>query len=179
MGRDADRGPAQEADPARKAKDVCYRLLAARPRTRDELSKALVRKGIDTEVAETVLGKFDKAGLINDADFAETWVRSRRANQGLGRRALKTELLRKGVDREIVDEVVEEADSEGEELRARELVRKRLRVLAGVDEVTAVRRLVGMLARKGYVEGMAYRVVREELSTLGCETTLLDEPSSL
>lgn len=162
-------------DQTAKAKDVCYRLLAARPRTRDELRKALARKGIDAEVADEVLGKFDKAGLIDDAQFAETWVRSRQTYQGLGKRALKSELLRKGVDRQIVEDTIEEVDPEAEEGRARALVCKRLRALSGVDEVTAVRRLVNMLARKGYSEGMAYRVVREELSAVGREATVLDD----
>jgi regulatory protein len=67
-------------------------------------------------------------------------------------------------------------DSAAEESRARELVRKRLRGLASVDELTAIRRLVTMLARKGYTEGMSYRVVREELRAAGTDTSLLDVP---
>ncbi|MGH3517844.1 MAG: regulatory protein RecX [Haloechinothrix sp.] len=168
----------QQQDPARQARDICYRLLAGRPRTRDELRTALAGKGIDPEVAEQVLGKFDQAGLIDDSDFAEMWVRSRHAYQGLGRRALKAELLRKGVGKEIAEDAVGALDSDAEEHRARALVRKRLRGLQQVEETTAVRRLVGMLARKGYPEGLAYRVVREELSESGRETGLLDEIQS-
>ncbi|MGH3449735.1 MAG: regulatory protein RecX [Haloechinothrix sp.] len=162
-------------DPVRQARDLCYRLLATRPRTRVELQHALVRRGIDPEVSDQVVAKFDKAGLIDDTDFAEMWVRSRHTYQGLGRRALKSELLRKGVDKEVADDAVGALDGDAEEHRARELVRKRLSSLAGVDETTAVRRLVGMLARKGYPEGLAYRVVREELSETGRETALLDD----
>lgn len=180
MARKADRERSERTqDPVQQAKDVCYRLLTARPRTQDELRKALARKGIDAEVAESVIGKFAKAGLINDSDFAQMWVRSRRTYQGLGRRALTSELLRKGVEREIVNEAVADHDPDAEERRARELVRKRLPALGRVDEVTAVRRLVGMLARKGYAEGLAYRVVRDELGAAGRETDLLDEAPSL
>ncbi|GLZ34246.1 regulatory protein RecX [Lentzea sp. NBRC 105346] len=155
---------------ARRAKDICYALLTARPRTRLELRNALLRKGITESVADEVLGKFDRAGLIDDAAFAEIWVRSRHEHQGLGRRALAMELRRKGVDDAVVAEAVAAVDSDAEESRARDLVRKRLRTMDGLDETTKIRRLVGALARKGYSEGMAFRVVREEL-----RTTALDD----
>jgi regulatory protein len=167
-----------EAEEQRKARDICYALLTARARSRQELHDALLRKGISPAAAETVLGKFDRAGLIDDAQFAEMWVRSRHTYNGLGRRALAMELRRKGVADEVVAEAVAAVDGEAEEDRARELVRKRLRALSGVDETTKIRRLVGALARKGYAEGLAYRVVRDELRAAGDEASALDEPWS-
>ncbi|MCR3751454.1 regulatory protein RecX [Lentzea californiensis] len=167
-----------EAEEQRKARDICYALLTARARSRQELYDALLRKEISPGVAEVVLGKFDRAGLIDDAQFAEMWVRSRHTYNGLGRRALVMELRRKGVADEVVAEAVAAVDSEAEEERARELVRKRLRTLSGVDETTKIRRLVGALARKGYAEGLAYRVVRDELRAAGAEASAMDEPWS-
>ena len=125
-----------------------------------------------------MLGKFDRAGLIDDAQFAEMWVRSRHTYNGLGRRALAMELRRKGVADEVVAEAVAAVDGEAEEERARELVRKKLRTMSGVDETAKIRRLVGALARKGYAEGLAYRVVRDELRAAGGEASALDEPWS-
>jgi regulatory protein len=170
-----DSAPAEPADEQRRAKDICFTLLTARPRTRAELRTALLRKGISEEIAEQVLGKFDKAGLIDDASFAEMWVRSRHTHQGLGRRALAMELRRKGVDDTIAAEAVAAVDEEAEQERARELVRKKLRGLGHVDETTKIRRLVGQLARKGYSEGMAFRVVREELRRAGDDASDLDD----
>lgn len=167
-----------DAEEQRKARDICYALLTARARSRQELYDALLRKGISAGAAEVVLGKFDRAGLIDDAEFAEMWVRSRHTYNGLGRRALAMELRRKGVADEVVAEAVAAVNSEAEEERARELVRKRLRTLSGVDETTKIRRLVGALARKGYAEGLAYRVVRDELRAAGAEASALDEPWS-
>ncbi|RDI17508.1 regulatory protein RecX [Lentzea flaviverrucosa] len=167
-----------EAEEQRKARDICYALLTARARSRQELYDALLRKEISPGVAEVVLGKFDRAGLIDDAQFAEMWVRSRHTYNGLGRRALVMELRRKGVADEVVAEAVAAVDNEAEEERARELVRKRLRTLSGVDETTKIRRLVGALARKGYAEGLAYRVVRDELRAAGAEASAMDEPWS-
>ncbi|GAA1021568.1 regulatory protein RecX [Amycolatopsis albidoflavus] len=160
---------------AKKAKEICFDLLAARPRAVEELRQTLRRKGFDSETSETLLGKLDRAGLVNDAEFAEAWVRDRHANQGLSRTALVAELRRKGVDDEIAAQAAEEVDRESEEQRARELVRKRLRSLGNVDEQTAIRRLLGFLARKGYPQGLAYTVIRDELREFGAESSLLDD----
>jgi regulatory protein len=161
-------------DPAQRAKDICLRLLTVRPRTRAELEQALLRKGIDAEVAEQVLGRLNAVGLVDDAAFAEVWVRSRHTYDGLGRRALAAELRRKGVDESVAAEAVAAVDYGAEEERARQLVRKKLRTLGNAEESAKVRRLVGMLARKGYSEGMAFRVVRDELQAAGEDTEVLD-----
>jgi regulatory protein len=159
----------------KKAKEICFDLLAARPRTQEELRQALQRKGFDAETSETLLGKLDRAGLVNDEEFAQLWVKSRHANQGLSRTALVAELRRKGVDGDVAAQAAGEVDRESEEQMARELVRKRLGSLGNVDEQTALRRLLGFLARKGYPQGLAYTVIREELREYGAESTLLDD----
>jgi regulatory protein len=174
-GRKAS-APAAPKDPVSEARDVCLRLLTTRPRTRAELHAALLKRGIDAEVADRVLGRLNEVGLVDDAAFAEQWVRSRHTYQGMGRRALAAELRRKGVADPLAAEAVAAVDSDAEESRARELVRKRLRTMTAADELTKIRRLVTMLARKGYTEGMAYRVVRDELRAVGTETNLLDTP---
>jgi regulatory protein len=165
-----------DRDPAVRAKDICLSLLAARPRTRSELQKALVKKEISEEVAEQVLGRLDDVGLIDDKAFAEMYVRSRHTYQGIGKRALSMELRRKGVDTDTAAEAVSAVDEEAEEERARQLVRKRLPSMSAADHQAKIRRLVGMLARKGYAQGLAYRVVKEELANIGEETSLLDYP---
>ena len=86
------------------------------------------------------------------------------ARPGLARRALAQELRRKGIDDEIAREALDEIDPDDEAAAARELVRKKLRPMRGARRhATATRRLVGMLARKGYPPGLAFAVVREEL----------------
>lgn len=165
----------QPEDPVQKAKDICLRLLTVRPRTKAELRQALARKGIDAEVSDGVLGRLDAIGLVDDKAFAEVWVRSRHTYEGLGRRALAAELRRKGVDEAVAADAVGAIDYGAEEERARQLVRKKLRTLTGADDAVKIRRLVGMLARKGYSQGMSFRVVREELRAAGGETELLDD----
>lgn len=179
--RSRARTPGSELPPdeaRRKAKEICFDLLAARPRTNEELRSALARKGFDPDVIGELLRKLDDAGLIDDAAFAETWVRSRHNNQGLAKRALVAELRRKGVDGDVAAEAAGEIDASAEEDRARELVRKKLRTMTGVDEQKATRRLLGMLARKGYPQGLSYAVVRDELRSAGAESTPLDDATA-
>lgn len=169
---DSESSPGPSADAAR---DLCLRLLTARPRTRAELRQALSKRGVDEGTAERVLGRLDDVGLVDDAAFAEQWVWSRHTYHGMARRALVAELRRKGVADPVVAQAAEAVDADAEEDRARQLVRRRLRTVTSADDVSKVRRLVGMLARKGYPEGLAYRVVREELARAGDATELLDD----
>jgi regulatory protein len=167
--------PAQVRDPYEHARQICLRQLAARPRTRAELAATLRRKGVDDETAQAVLERLSEVKLVDDEALAESLVHSGHAYQGLGRRALAAQLRRRGVDEPTASAAVSTVDAAAEEARARELVRRKLPSVAAADEPTAIRRLVGLLARKGYPAGLCYRVVREELSTAGRDTTVLDE----
>ncbi|MGW0959888.1 recombination regulator RecX [Streptomyces gelaticus] len=163
-------------DPVEQARNICLRLLTGTPRTRKQLADALRKREIPDEAAEEVLSRFEDVGLIDDAAFADAWVESRHHGRGLARRALVRELRTKGVDSALIDEAVGQLDSEQEEATARELVARKLRSTRGLDRDKRLRRLAGMLARKGYGEGMALRVVRQALAEEGEDTEGLDEP---
>jgi regulatory protein len=157
---------------AELARQVCLNELAARPRTRAELAGALRRRGFDEVVVAEVLDRYDEVGIIDDDAFARAWVTSRHHGRGLARRALAGELRRKGVAAETVGEALAELDPSTEEATARELVTRKLRAdrrarsgRPGQQRPDAtLRRLVGMLARKGYPPGLAVRVVKEVLA---------------
>jgi regulatory protein len=156
------------ADPEAVARKILLDQLTGQARSRRELSDRLAKKNVPDDVATRLLDRFEEVGLIDDEAFACAWVDSRRSvgsgsGRGLARRALAQELRRKGVADETAREVLDEVDPADEEAAARELVRRKLRTLARVDDQTATRRLVGMLARKGYSSGLAFAVVRDEL----------------
>ncbi|MGW4180171.1 recombination regulator RecX [Streptomyces rubiginosohelvolus] len=163
-------------DPVEQARNICLRLLTGTPRTRKQLADALRKREIPDEAAEEVLARFEDVGLIDDAAFAGAWVESRHHGRGLARRALVRELRTKGVDSAVIDEAVGQLDPDQEEDTARELVARKLRSTRGLDRDKRLRRLAGMLARKGYGEGMALRVVRQALEEEGEDTEGLDEP---
>ena len=102
------------------------------------------------------------------------WVTSRHRGKGLAGRALSQELRRKGVDDELVRDAVESLDPAQEEQTARDLVRRKLASTRGLATDGRIRRLAGMLARKGYAGGLAFRVVKEELEAEGAEVPDLD-----
>lgn len=156
------------SDDRERARAICLRQLTVRPRTRAELAMALRGKGIADAVAAEVLDRFGEVGMVDDVAFAHAWVTTRHTGRGLARGALAGELRRKGVATETVAEAVAELDPATEAATARAIVERRLRVefrTARRDRLeTLPRRLVGVLARKGYSPALAIRVVREALS---------------
>jgi regulatory protein len=152
--------PARDAD---RAREICLRLLAVRPRTRQELASALRQRGIPVEVADEVLERYGEVGMVDDRAFARAWVTSRHHGKGLASRALAVELRRKGVEAEAIGVALDEIGDDVQARTARELVDRKLRGDRGAPDA-ALRRLVGMLARKGYPPGLAFRVVREALA---------------
>jgi len=149
-----------------QAHALCLRLLTARARTRSELAGQLAKRGYTDDVAERVLGRLAAVGLVDDEDFAEQWVRSRQMHAGKGRRALAAELRAKGLDDDVIAAALGGIDAGTERVRAEQLVERRLRreVLGDDDDPKLARRLVGMLARRGYSQGMAIGVVTDALA---------------
>jgi regulatory protein len=149
-----------------QARNLCLRLLTARARTRAELEGQLAKRGYPDDVSQRVLDRLTQVGLIDDADFAEQWVRSRRANAGKGKRALAAELRTKGVNNDVITAALDGIDAGAERQRAEKLVRDKLRreKLGDDDDAKIARRLVGMLARRGYSQTMAFDVVKDELA---------------
>lgn len=151
-------------DPESVARTICLRLLAAAPRTRAELAEALAKREVPDDAAERVLDRYTEVGLVDDAAYAEAWVRTRQAGRGLARRALAHELRRRGVEEAVVQSAVETIDPDDERAAARALVDRKLPASRRLDRDTRVRRLAGMLARKGYSTEIALKVVDEALA---------------
>jgi regulatory protein len=165
--RRGDRARDNRSD-ADLAREICLRELAVRPRTRAELTQALARRRIDDEVITEVLDRYDEVGMIDDAAFARAWVSSRHAGRGLARRALAGELRQRGVAGDVVGKALETLDDEQEAATARALVDRKIRSATGPPEAV-FRRLVGMLARKGYPAGLAISTVKDALAARDAE----------
>jgi regulatory protein len=161
-------GPPEDApgDPEVVARNICLRALTGAAKTRQQLAELLARKDVPDDAAAAVLDRFTEVGLIDDAAFARAWVSSRQAGRGLARRALGAELRAKGIEPEVAAAALEEVDPQDEWDAARRLVARRLPSMQRLDRQTAERRLIGMLARKGYGGGLASTVVREALDAL-------------
>ena len=171
-GSPADLSP--DADPVEVARAICLRQLTAGPRSRAQLARALAGKGVPEQAAQAVLDRFTEVGLIDDAAFAQAWVESRQRGRGLSRRALAYELHARGVEPADRDTALSAIDADSEAAAARMLVDRKLSGTRGLDPAARVRRLTGMLARKGYPGGLAMRVVREALAADGAATAGID-----
>jgi regulatory protein len=150
-----------------QARNLCLRLLTARARTRSELAAQLTKRGYPDDVGERVLDRLADVGLVDDRDFAEQWVRSRRINAGKGKRALASELRTKGIDDELIADALADIDASAERTRAEQLVADKLRrerLSDDADDTKVARRLVAMLARRGYGQSMAFDVVKVALA---------------
>lgn len=158
-----------EPDPESVARAICLRMLTNRPCTRAELATELRKRNVPDSAAAAVLERLDHVGLVDDREFAASWVERQRRTRGLSRRALATELRRKGVGDEEVSEAVAVVSDDDERARAAELVARKLSSVRNLERDKQVSRLVGMLARKGYGGGVAYAVVREALGGLDAD----------
>lgn len=167
-------GQGPSADPEAAARRILLDQLTGQARSRKELADKLSSKNIPEDVATRLLDRFEEVGLVDDEAFARAWIESRQPGKGLARRALAQELRRKGIDDGVARDALDRIDPQDEEAAARVLVRRKLRSVRGVDATKATRRLVGMLARKGYPAGLAFQVVREEMGAQQDDDNLVD-----
>ena len=161
-------------DEQQTARNIVLRQMAAAPKSRHQLTEKLLERDIPEDVIEDVLDRFEEVDLIDDASYAQMWVRSRHRSKGLARRALGMELKQRGINDDAAADALEQVTDEDEWVKAHELVRKKLSratVPASTDPKERqqrdrmVRRLVGMLSRKGYSPGLAFSVVTDALNT--------------
>lgn len=158
-----------EADPASVARAILLRQLTSSAKSRVQLSRKLAERNIPEDVAEAVLDRFQEVRLIDDAEFADMWVRSRSQSRKLAKGALRRELADRGIEAETAAIALEQLSDEDEEAAARLLVERKLRVSTDLSDRAArdkaTRRLASMLARKGYQPSQAFRIVGEVLAS--------------
>lgn len=159
-----------EPDPAEVARSIVLRQLAAAPKSRLQLERKLAERDVPHEVAAAVLDRFEEVQLIDDAEFARMWVRSRAHTKGLAGRALQRELADKGITGDTAADALSQLTVEDELAAARRLVERKLHADADYADRAVrdkhTRRLVGMLARKGYQPSLAFQVVNDAIDAV-------------
>jgi regulatory protein len=157
-----------EPDPASVARAIVLRQLTGSAKSRLQLARKLAERNIPEDVAEAVLDRFQEVRLIDDAEFADMWVRSRSQSRKLAKGALRRELADKGIDADTAAAALEQLSDADEEAAARLLVERKLRpgtdLSSRAERDKTTRRLASMLARKGYQPSQAFRIVGEVLA---------------
>jgi regulatory protein len=163
----------EAAGHAEKAMLAAMRLIDVRPRSSAELRLRLRRKEFAPEVIERALARLGEIGLVDDAAFSRYWIESRQTFRPRGQLALRDELRRKGVGRDVIESALEQADTdpEAEQERALALARGALRRYADApDKFTFQRRLGGFLQRRGFTLDTIRPIIAilwQELQTKG------------
>ncbi|MBM3698824.1 MAG: regulatory protein RecX [Actinobacteria bacterium] len=135
--------------------------LAPRAKSRDELLKQLLKRGVESETANSVLDSLELQGLLNDLEFAKLWSESRQRAKKLSKRVIAGELRAKGVSQDIINEVIEAIDDEAEYRQAFLLAERKYNSISHLDPEVIYRRISGLLARKGYGHGVCAKIMRE------------------
>lgn len=156
----------KEIEAAEAAKQVLLRRLSHAPRTRKELAKDLKDKQISDEIATKALDRFEEVGLINDQALATNYVSSQHGRKGLGKNALRQQLRAKGISDDVAMEAISQISEDQEFQAAFALACKKIRSLQKDDPKTQLRKIVGVLARKGYSSNLSFRVAKEVITDL-------------
>mgnify|MGYP002714452837 FL=1 len=163
---------------ATKVRERALRLLDQRSRSRHELRERLLdprrvkegEDGPDPDLVDDVLDSLSRSGLIDDEAFAREWVRQRFERRGKSSSVLRRELQNKGVSAADRESALQQIDESDERELARELARKKARSVKAVPADRAerdkeLRRIVGVLARRGFPQSMALQIAREALDS--------------
>lgn len=158
-GSDVDDACASLTDA--ETEQLSMKALGRRALSRRELERALRDRGVDDDAATREADRLTRVGLLDDAALAQTLVGSLQERKGLGRTAIAAELTRRLLAPAAIEYALELIDTGDELARAREVARKRASQLTSLDRDTAVRRLSGYLARRGY-SGSTVRAAVEQ-----------------
>lgn len=147
-------------DPVEVGKAIALRRLGRLPQTEAQLTEYLLRKGVPEAAAEVVVARLAELRLVDDAEYAAMWVRSRRAVRKSGSAAIRRELQQRGVAAELVEAALA-AEPADEFALAMELGARKWQTLLRLEEPARSNRVVGFLVRRGHSLATAYRVVGE------------------
>ena len=155
-----ENAPTTPADPAERAREIALRVLTHSPRSSAQLREKLIAREIDPAIVDSLIARYTEVGLLDDAGLAAQIARTRHAERGLANRAIRVELQRKGFTPADIEAALEPFDDRIDD-KALEIARKRWDSLSGIDPQARTRRVVGLLARRGYPPSSAFAVVKD------------------
>jgi regulatory protein len=141
------------------ARNIALRQLSHSPKTRQQLEQVLLKKFVSAEHVAEVLDRLTEVGLVDDLAYAHLFVRSRCAAKKISRSSLMRELRAKGVQDDFAQAAIAEISDEDEYQLAWDATQKKLRSMRGLNQQVVMRRIFGMLARKGYSNAVAAKVL--------------------
>ena len=136
--------------------------LQKMPKTEHQLRDNLKKKQIPQDIIDETMQKLIDVGWVNDKSFAENFIYSKRKYEKLGSSAIRMKLMQKGVDKDIIDELLAEVTQDELRETAITLAEKKMRsLMREPDKNKRIQKMVSFLAYRGYGAGLAYEIARE------------------
>ncbi|MCK4801399.1 MAG: RecX family transcriptional regulator [Anaerolineales bacterium] len=143
-------------DEIEKAYQRALNFLSYRNRSEQEIRLNLQKHQIPEMIIQPVLDRLREVSLVNDIEFAQNWIENRREFHPRGKRALRSELYRKGISDQIIEEALQDIN---EEELALKLARKKIGKLKNLDKSTFQEKMYGFLSRRGFHYSLSKEVV--------------------
>jgi regulatory protein len=143
----------KQKDDLHQAYNRSLYFLGFRARSRKEMERYLHKKGFEPAVVNQTITRLENEKYVDDRAFAVAWVENRQLLKPKSQRALSYELRQKGIDRAVIEDILDVVD---EALAAEQALAGRLRNWQSLDEPTFRKKAVGFLSRRGF----SYDVVR-------------------
>ena len=153
----------QDVDAQEVANQRALNFISYRPRSEAEVRKNLEKHDTPEEVITEVIARLARNGLVDDIQFAQTWVENRSTFRPRGRRALVMELRQKGIVDETIDEVLCDLD---EDNLAYQAALKQSRKYQGLEWMAFRKKMSAFLARRGFNYGVAKPVIEQVWSEI-------------
>jgi regulatory protein len=146
-----------------RARSFAYRALARRGHTRRELEEKLQRCGFETQTVLSVLQELEADHYLDDRAFALAWVQKMMGQRFLGPLALQRGLESKGIDREIIRDILEKLYSGTAELQlALKAMKRRLAKVKGGKAKVLERNMAGYLGRRGFTSETIEKLIKRQ-----------------
>lgn len=153
--------------PTGDAYDAAVRFLGPRPRSVVEIRRHLRTKRFDDAAIDKAIDKLRAQRYLDDEAFARYWVEQRDEHRPRGERAIVSELMQKGVARDVIELVLGEREPDSEVKRAREVIRRPITRWVSMDENERKRKIHQFLATRGF----SYDVIEEVIEHPVAEDT--------
>lgn len=146
----------------RRAMNSSLYYLGQMPKTEQQLRDNLKKKLIPEDIIDETMQKLIEIGMVNDKDFAENFIYSKRKYEKLGSSAIRMKLMQKGISNDIIDECLSEVTEDDLRETAMILAEKKMRSLMREPDLQKrIQKMVSFLAYRGYGAGIAFEVARE------------------
>ena len=143
-----------------KPLEKALKLLSSKSYSKAEITEHLLRKYSEEDTNDTV-SRLEKLELIDDAKYAKSITRSRLHYSHRGRHAIKVELIKKGISKDIIDETISTIDKKDEYNSAKELLESRLNRWKDLDLNKRKQRALSLLQSHGFSVSICLDLVKE------------------